>query len=262
MRPDGPVDAGSSSASWVPWAARSWPTGWNVRHVAETTSTNADLAAAAASADVSDRTVLVADHQTAGRGRLDRRWDAPPRENLLASILFRDVPAHPARLMQMVGVAVVRGVEALAGRSLAPQLGLKWPNDLLFDGCKLAGILAQRATGDAVVVGAGINVGWAPDGACSIRGDVGLDVDPADVLHAVLVELDAFGGVADDERFEAYKSRLLTLGAHVRVQLPAERELVGRAADLTIDGRLVVADADDRIHELDVGDVVHLRPAD
>src|SRR5690606_25135064 len=81
-----------------------WPPGWLVTSVAETGSTNADLLAAAATG-APDRTVLVTDHQTGGRGRLDRRWDAPPGTNLLVSILFRSVPRFPADLTHRVGLA-------------------------------------------------------------------------------------------------------------------------------------------------------------
>src|SRR6187431_3795401 len=89
----------SHRESGVDWG-RSWPAGWTVEHVAETGSTNADLLATAAARP--DRSVLVADHQTAGRGRLDRRWEAPPGANLLVSILFHVVPHHPSELTRRV----------------------------------------------------------------------------------------------------------------------------------------------------------------
>ncbi len=98
---------------YVPWLLptarrrdQPWPAGWNVSHVPVTGSTNDDLLAAAA-AGAPDRSVLVADHQTAGRGRLDRRWDAPPGVNLLVSILFRTVPSPPSTLTQRVGLAAI-----------------------------------------------------------------------------------------------------------------------------------------------------------
>src|SRR3954467_13140670 len=115
-----------------------WPPGWNVTWVAETGSTNADLVAAAM-ADAPDRTVLATDHQTAGRGRLDRRWDAPPGANLLVSLLFREVPDHPHELTQRVALAGVQACATVAGVRPA----VKWPNDLMLDGRKLAGVLAQ-----------------------------------------------------------------------------------------------------------------------
>ena len=115
-----------------------WPVGWTVEHVATTGSTNDDLAAAADR--LPDRSVLVADHQRAGRGRLDRRWDAPPGSNLLVSMLFRHVPDPPGELTRRVGLAALEA----CGRTAGVRAGLKWPNDLVVDGAKLAGILAER----------------------------------------------------------------------------------------------------------------------
>ncbi|WP_420453089.1 biotin--[acetyl-CoA-carboxylase] ligase [Ilumatobacter sp.] len=237
-----------------------WPDGWSVDHVAETTSTNDDLLHAARRDEVPDRGVLAADHQTAGRGRLDRRWDAPAGRNLLVSILFREVPEVASVLTQTVGLALVHGLESLAGRPLGPRLGLKWPNDVVIGDRKLAGVLAQRCTTTgAVVVGTGVNVGWAPPGAASVLDDLDLDVAPAEVLHHLLVAHDAL--VADAVgRGAAVIARMTTIGRRVRVLLPAERELVGTARGVDDVGRLVVETDDGRSHVLDVGDVVHLRP--
>ena len=227
-------------------AAGAWPGGWTVWHVGETGSTNADLVALAD--QLPDRTVLFADHQTAGRGRLDRRWDAPPGVNLLVSFLFREVPVDPGELMRRSGLAV-----AAAATDLGLEgIGLKWPNDVLLHGAKLAGILAERATNGAVVVGIGVNVGWAPPGAARI----GEARDVPGVLHAVI---DAFDALPEDIG-PAYRSNLVTLGMRVRVERPAD-EIVGTAIDVEDDGRLVVLDECAITHRLDVGDVVHLRPA-
>ena len=141
-----------------------WPAGWHVTHVPATGSTNDDLLAAAATG-APDRSVLVADHQTAGRGRLGRRWEAPPGVNLLVSILFRTVPSPASALTQRMGLAAIDACRATAGVDAV----LKWPNDLLVDERKLAGILAQRAADGSIVVGLGLNVGWAPDGAVSLH---------------------------------------------------------------------------------------------
>src|SRR5476651_2338843 len=113
---------------------------WQISIVDETGSTNADLLASAASGAL-DRSVLMARHQTAGRGRLDRRWEAPAGANLLVSLLFREVPEHPHQLTQRVALAAVSACAEIAG--VSPTL--KWPNDLLFDGRKLAGVLAQSS---------------------------------------------------------------------------------------------------------------------
>lgn len=223
------------------------PAGWHVHRVAETGSTNADLIAAADDG-APDRTVLVAGHQTAGRGRLDRRWEAPAGANLLASLLFREVPEqHPVALTHRVSLAAVEACRCVAG--VVPVL--KWPNDLLLDDRKLAGILAQRTAGGAVVVGIGINVGWAPDGAARL-GD---EYAPDDVLVALLEAFDAL----PDDIGPAYRAALATLGRRVRVEL-FDGVVEGTAVDVGSDGRLVVLDDCAISHRIDVGDVVHLRP--
>lgn len=219
---------------------RPFPTGWHVEHLAETGSTNADLLARAARSP--SRSVLFADHQTAGRGRLDRRWEAPPGTNLLVSFLFHG--GQPVELMRRIAIAAVS-----AAAEFGSQARLKWPNDVLVDGHKLGGMLAQRSDG-AIVIGLGLNVGWAPEGAARL-GD---GIAPVDVLAAVLR---AFDGLAGDVHAR-YRELLATLGQEVRVQLPAG-DLVGRAVDVEPDGHLVVLDACAITHRVDIGDVIHLR---
>lgn len=235
VRPPGAAPAGGG-----------WPPGWSVWHLSETGSTNADLLGAADR--LPDRTVLVTDHQTAGRGRLDRRWEAPPGANLLVSLLFRSVPDDPGELTRRVGLAVVRGLETAGVGGAA----LKWPNDVVIDGAKLAGILAQRAANGAVVVGLGLNVGWSPEGAARL-GD---GHAPSDVLRTVLAAFDALPA----DIFAEYRSRLVTLGQRVRVERATD-VVVGIATDVEPDGRLVVLDECAITRRLDVGDVIHLRPA-
>jgi BirA family biotin operon repressor/biotin-[acetyl-CoA-carboxylase] ligase len=216
---------------------------WSVWYVGETGSTNADLLAFP---DAPTRTVLVAAHQTAGRGRLGRTWDAPPGANLLASIVFRDVPEQAGDLTRAVGIAAVDAVSALTGR----HARLKWPNDVLLDGRKLAGILAQRSPAGAVVVGIGLNVGWAPEGAAML----GAGVEPLAVLTELLRALHSLG----DDAHDRYRTLLDTLGRRVRVELPSG-DLVGRAVDVARDGTLQVIDECAITHHIDAGDVVHLR---
>ena len=227
-----------------------------MRVVAETGSTNADLLAAAREG-APDRSVLVAAHQTAGRGRLDRRWEAPAGANLLVSLLFRTIPAQPHELIRRVALAAVAAAAEAAGVVAV----LKWPNDLLVEGRKLAGILAEAGGSgpggriDHVVVGLGMNVGWAPPGAALL----GEGVHPLDVLGALLAAFDRLP--ADEgELHERYRANLATLGQQVRVE-QVDRVLEGRAVDVEPDGRLVVLDGCATTHRLDVGDVVHLRPA-
>jgi BirA family biotin operon repressor/biotin-[acetyl-CoA-carboxylase] ligase len=222
---------------------------WQTTVVDETGSTNTDLSAAAA-AGAPDRSVLMARHQTAGKGRLDRRWDAPAGANLLVSMLFRDVPAHPHELTQRVALAAAQACRDVAG--ILPTL--KWPNDLLVEGRKLAGVLAQAGgpgpTPQYVVVGIGLNVGWAPDDAAKL-GD---GYAPAEVLDAMLAAYDRL----PDDLTDAYRAALSTIGQTVRVEL-ADSAVVGRALDVLADGRLVVLDECGITHRFDTGDVVHLR---
>jgi BirA family transcriptional regulator, biotin operon repressor / biotin---[acetyl-CoA-carboxylase] ligase len=218
-----------------------------VDHVAETGSTNTDLLAAAI-AGAPDRSVLYADHQTAGRGRLDRTWIAPPGANLLVSLLFRSVPDDPGELTRRVGLAAIAAVARCA--DVAAEL--KWPNDVLIGDRKLAGILAQRGGDGSVVVGIGVNVGSCPDGAARL-GDA---TTPERVLRALLIAYDDLPHDIDT----MYRRALHTLGQRVRVEMP-DGEIVGTAIDVEPDGRLVVLDDCALTHRVTVGDVIHLRPA-
>jgi len=227
---------------------------WHVEVVEETGSTNADLLAAAV-AGAPDRSVLVARHQTAGRGRLDRRWDAPAGTNLLVSMLFRRLPDHVHELSQRVALAAADAVLAVGG----VRAGLKWPNDLLVDGAKLAGVLAQAGAVDGrvdhVVVGIGVNVGWAPEGGARVS-DGADPLDPLDLLRAMLAAYDALPADVHGR----YRDALVTLGQRVRVERPAD-VIEGRAIDVGRDGRLAMLDDCGITHHLDTGDVIHLRPA-
>ena len=231
---------------------RNWPSGWHVTVVDETGSTNADLLAKVGHGAL-DRTVLAARHQSAGRGRLDRKWDAPAGVNLLVSLLFTDVQHVPHVLTQRVGVAAAIACERVS--DVRPLL--KWPNDLLVANKKLAGVLAQVAFSggrQSVVVGIGINVGWAPPEAARL-GD---GIDPLDVLDALLRAYDELPADIAPE----YRARLGTLGRMVRVELPDDAVLTGRAIDVEPDGQLVLLDDCGLTHRIGVGDVVHLRPRD
>jgi BirA family transcriptional regulator, biotin operon repressor / biotin---[acetyl-CoA-carboxylase] ligase len=233
-----------------------WPLPWRVSMVEATGSTNADLLRMASEGEP-EFCVLVADHQTAGRGRLDRVWSAPPGANLLVSILFRTGIDLPQLLTQRVAIAASRACERLAG--VRPVL--KWPNDLLLDGGKLAGVLAQAGmlAGprprphepiDHVVVGLGLNVGWAPAGASRLpRGS------RDEVLFALLEQLTALPMDVHGE----YVERLDTLGRDVRIEMPSG-VLSGRAIGVDEGGRLLVRPGDgSAVVAVSVGDVIHVR---
>lgn len=250
-----------------------------VRRVAETGSTNRDLLAEAA-AGGAHRTVLVADHQSAGRGRLDRTWTAPPGASLLVSVLLRpDLPTDELFLVTVAcGVAAVDAAAEVAG----VRLGLKWPNDLVaVDGPeadrKVAGILAETSIVDgrvaAVVVGMGMNVDWPgplPDELASIATALdrlaGHPIGRDRLLDAWLDhyadELDRLDAGGRGALLTRARSMSATIGRRVEVVLP-DRSVLGRAVDVTDTGRLLVEPQDGGAPlVVDVGDVVHARLSD
>ena len=229
------------------------PPVWEVRRLAEVDSTNRlvlDLARDGAPEGV----VVVADVQTAGRGRLGRTWTAPPGASLLVTVLLR--PRRPGLVTIASGLAAVEACEAVTGL----RARLKWPNDLVTDRGKLAGLLAER-DGDAVAMGMGLNVQW-PDQlpeelvgvATALNHEVGRDVDRDAVLDAWLAALGRRLDAIDDVMAE-YRATCDTIGRSVRVELAGET-FTGTATGVTDEGHLVV---DGRT--VAAGDVVHLRPA-
>jgi len=227
--------------------AYQWPAGWTVEYVTETASTNDDVLATATRRP--HRSALAAGHQTAGRGRLGRRWEAPAGANLLVSLLFKDVPDDPGELTRRVGLAAVDACRSIAGVDAV----LKWPNDVLVGGAKLAGILAQRGADGPVAVGLGLNVAWAPDDAARL----GPGIDPLAVLQTVLTAYEQLPA----DVMTRYRDALSTLGRRVRIELH-DGELVGTATAVDDDGRLVVVDDCAFTHRCSAGDVIHLRALD
>jgi BirA family transcriptional regulator, biotin operon repressor / biotin---[acetyl-CoA-carboxylase] ligase len=259
-----------------------------VRVVEETGSTNADLLAKARSG-AGEGLVLVAEAQTSGRGRMGRRWISPPRRALTFSVLLR--PAVPAGLLGwaplLAGVAVASALERTAG----VDARLKWPNDVLVDDAKIAGILAER-WGDAVVIGTGINVlqqrGELPVPTATsllvaqgsraavvqaagpvVAPEPGAGADMRErLLTAVLDELAHWyrawldqpqPGNADGCGLrEEYLRRSGTVGAAVTVMLPGGQNVTGRAADIDAAGRLEIRTSAGLV-QVSAGDVVHLR---
>ncbi|MER6071045.1 biotin--[acetyl-CoA-carboxylase] ligase [Streptomyces sp. NPDC001817] len=245
--------------------------------VQRTGSTNSDLVARAAAGKAGEGAVLVAEEQTAGKGRLDRRWTAPPRSGLFFSVLLRPVEVPVARwgwLPLLTGVAVATGLSRAAGVDTA----LKWPNDLLVtvggEERKAGGILAERAGEDGVVIGVGINVTLRAEelpvpqaGSLALAGAVGTDREP--LLRAVLRALEdwygrwrsAGGDPAVSGLQETYAAGCATLGRAVRAELPGDRSVVGEAVAVDGDGRLVIATEAGVQEPVGAGDIVHLRPA-
>jgi BirA family transcriptional regulator, biotin operon repressor / biotin---[acetyl-CoA-carboxylase] ligase len=241
----------------------------DVHWVAETGSTNTDLLAAAR-AGAPEGMVLVADHQRAGRGRLDRRWVAPPGSSLLTSILLR--PALAARHLHLVVAAVALGAAEACRDVAGVAVALKWPNDLLVGDRKLAGVLAEVLFDadevTAVVVGIGLNVNWPRDLPADLAGtatalnhEAGREVDRAAVLVRLLQRLDHWyatlltGDAGRATVAAAYRQACATVGRDVTVERGNHALLRGRATDISDDGHLLVVDDDGTVHEIAVGDV-------
>lgn len=203
--------------------------------------------------------VVVAERQTAGRGRLDRSWLDQPGGSLAVTALVE--PPDPATLapiaagLAVVDAAAAQGVEAT----------LKWPNDVLVDQRKASGILVETVAAGLLAVGIGVNVDWRDrDGRVdeawgSLAEGAGHDIDRWRVLADLLRALDGHLGQDPDALVGTYRGRCATLGRDVRVEL-ASGVIEGVAADVGADGSLRVRTVDGVV-EVQAGDVHHLRPA-
>lgn len=249
---------------------------WTEVDVTETTgSTNADLVEAARHGAEEGR-VLIAEQQTAGRGRLDRRWACPSGAGLMMSVLLR--PRRPADQWGTLSLAAATSLEETLRATAGLSVRLKWPNDVLIGGRKVCGILATAAGGEApsaVVLGLGLNVSLTEEelpvpGATSLllEGAATLDREAiaADFLAhfaAVYRTWNASGPAHVIERWREYSD---TLGRHVAVSFPNGRKAAGVASDIAADGRLVVRGRDgegrEEVLTVAAGDVVHLRRGD
>jgi BirA family transcriptional regulator, biotin operon repressor / biotin---[acetyl-CoA-carboxylase] ligase len=247
---------------------------WRDLEVVESTgSTNADLLARALAGEPAGA-VLAAEEQRAGRGRMGRTWTSPPRAALTFSVLLKPAvpPGRRGWLPLLTGVAVATAVTQVAG----VETTIKWPNDLLTADAKLAGILAE-ASGDAVVVGIGLNVSTEPAEfpparpgalpATSLRAAGATALDRASLLLAILGELEHWyrawqraGGDPDRSGLRAEYTRLsATIGRTVRAELPGGQALSGPAVGVDSDGRLLVRVSSGSEVAVAAGDVVHLR---
>ena len=243
---------------------------WRVLDVvAETGSTNADLLARAAAGDDVDGAVLLAEQQSAGRGRHGRGWQTPPRSQLAASVGVATDAVPPSGwgwLTLATGVAVA---DALAESGVS--VGVKWPNDIIAGGGKLAGILAEVATPtQLVVVGLGLNVTCTatdvPDcGAVSLAmlGSSMLDrnILGERVLRHLADRICAWraAGGADAALVADYRRYSCTLGARVRADVPGGHQVYGLAEGIDDIGRLIIDTGDGKV-TVSAGDVTRLRP--
>lgn len=253
-------------------ARLSVPDGWRAEVVEAAGSTNA-LVAERARAGEEPGLVLVTEHQTAGRGRLDRVWETPARSSLTFSVLVRpEVPPERWPWLPLLAGYAVHA--ALADR--LPDVALKWPNDVLVDtetgeglGRKVAGILVERVEapdGPVAVIGIGINVSQTVDElpvalATSVTLETGEPVDRTQLLGQVLGSLHGLQGLLGDvdSLRVAYADVCATLGRTVDVHLPGGEVRRGEALDLDASGALVVS-AGDGTFTVAAGDVVHVRP--
>ncbi|MGW0177712.1 biotin--[acetyl-CoA-carboxylase] ligase [Rhodococcus sp. NPDC003322] len=241
--------------------------------VAETGSTNADLLARSVDSAL-DRAVLIAEYQDHGRGRHSRSFVAPPRSSVSVSVLLR-MPGLPLASMGwfplMTGLAAVDALRTVA----EVDAELKWPNDVLIGGKKVAGILAEVAAtspAPAVVIGVGLNVTMTEaelpvPTATSLQLAGAATTDRDTLARALLRSLAAqftawqedgwrVDGLAAD-----YRRRCGTIGQRVRVELPGNEELIGTATDVDLQGRVVVQpDGSGDAVPVSAGDVTHLRP--
>jgi BirA family transcriptional regulator, biotin operon repressor / biotin---[acetyl-CoA-carboxylase] ligase len=233
-----------------------------------TVSSTNELAAEAGLAGAPEIHVVAADVQTAGRGRLGRRWQAPPGTSLQCSWLLR--PPSGVRLglvPLMIGVALAQTV---GPHCPGADVALKWPNDVLLDGGKCAGVLVEHIAPGIVVVGTGVNVDWRGvergpglEGATSLSEAAGAPVDRWRFFAG-------FAGVLS-RRYQQvletpsllladYRQACATLGREVRISVVAGEAVEGRAVEVDDEGALVIARTDGVRTTVHAGDVEHLRP--
>jgi len=237
--------------------------------VTETGSTNADLIARAEGGADIDGSVLLAEYQNAGRGRHGRQWSAPPRAQIALSVGVggASVPRSGWGWLPLAtGVAVADALTAECGVAV----GLKWPNDVLVDGGKLAGILAEVAAPTPVIVlGLGLNVSLtadeAPDPVATsllMLGSPAIDRNTLarKILAELALRIDAWrsAGGADGALIADYQHYSLTLGSRVRAVLPGGREVVGTAHTVDETGRLCIDTGGETV-AISAGDITHLR---
>lgn len=234
--------------------------------VEETPSTNV-LVADRARAGEPEGLVVVAEHQTAGRGRLDRVWETPPGTGLTFSVLLRpDLPVTAWTWIPLLTGFALHA--ALADR--IPEVMLKWPNDVLVGEQKISGILVERVEtddGPAAVIGIGLNVNQSEqelpsETATSLRVELGETFDRGDLLIQVLGSLRALQPLLEqpDVLRAAYVDVCSTVGRTVDVHLPGGDVVRGEVLDLDPHGALVLSTGDGTF-TAHAGDVVHVRPA-
>jgi BirA family transcriptional regulator, biotin operon repressor / biotin---[acetyl-CoA-carboxylase] ligase len=213
-----------------------------------------------------DLSLVVADEQTAGRGRLDRKWFTPPGTALAFSLILRPTAAERPHLSRMVGLAALSVADSLLARGLSPQI--KWPNDILLNERKVAGILIESVWSgeglDCIVIGMGVNIlkGAVPDPdmllfpATSLENALGYPVERAEVLHDILAALIVLRPQLNTNEFMAKWERLLAYrDRQVQVERGVEGSVIGNVSGLEKDGSLRLRDQDGKSLTVQFGDV-------
>jgi BirA family biotin operon repressor/biotin-[acetyl-CoA-carboxylase] ligase len=241
------------------------------RRYFETVGSTNDEALAWATEGAEDLSLVLADEQTAGRGRMGRKWHTPAGTALAFSLILRpsgDEQKNPARTTALGALALV---DALRLRGLAARI--KWPNDVLVDGRKVAGILVESVwTGeslDAAVLGMGVNVlkGSVPPEsalyfpATSLEEASGKPIDRVDLLHDILVALLIWRPrLGTDSFIASWEEKLAFRGETIQVSKPDQAPLKGRLVGLDLDGGLRLKGRDGVLHTVQFGEI-QLRPA-
>lgn len=240
----------------------------------EAVGSTMDEASRMAAAGAPEGTVVVADSQTAGRGRRNREWTSSPGQDLLLSVVLRPRPAIVPELLMLAALAAANTTKAVAG--VTPSI--KWPNDVRVNGRKVCGVLAdtvQQGDGGLVtVIGVGLNVNMdytaaaaLPQPASSLRTLAGREIPRADTLRVLLGHMDAMymSLLRGETLLPEWRSMLETLGSHVEVTVgdpsSPDRVIRGLAEDVDDMGRLLVRDQDSRVWPVSAGEVTLQSPA-
>jgi len=228
-------------------------------------STN-DEAVAWAKKGARDLSLVVADEQTMGRGRLDRPWFTPPRTALAFSLILRPTSAEKPLLSRIVGLAGLALADVLQTLNLTPQI--KWPNDILLNGRKLAGILIEATWFEdevqSIVIGMGLNIAKAAVPttdilgfpATSLENNLGYVPDRNVILHAILANIIALRPhMGTDAFMSSWEKKLAYYGRQVRVEMGGEKSVSGKVIGLESDGSLKLRDDDGKTISVRFGDV-------
>jgi BirA family biotin operon repressor/biotin-[acetyl-CoA-carboxylase] ligase len=223
-----------------------------------------DVAKELAKKGAEEGTIVVAEHQTGGRGRLKREWLSPSGGIYFTLILRPKIsPVYAPRINLMASVAVAKTI----GRLFGLRAELKWPNDVLIEGKKVCGILAEMDAETDVInfvnLGVGINantpITQLGEMATSLKDALGKEISRKKLLSSVLTEIAKQQALlTQEDLLEEWKSLSVTLNKQVRIVAPSE-VIVGRAIDIDTSGALIIREEDGSLRSAVAGDCIHLR---